>query len=194
MRSIGTAVVAFAVGVAVFACSGGGGGCLQSMAESLGPDCYACLQTSCSQETNTVQSDCSAYLSCACPDASFSSSAAMSSTCAADEQQSSCQTAESALDSCTSQSCSSQCSGSSEGGTGSSSGGGISSSSSGGSGTMTTCTMMADCPSGVTVESCVVFVGSTCTAAYYLVNSQMVDCPSCTDTTGCAQTFVNECQ
>jgi hypothetical protein len=194
MRWIGSAIMASAVGVAAFACSGGGGSCLQSLADSLGPGCYACLQASCGQETNTVQSACSAYLSCACPGGTFSSSAAMSSTCAADEQQSSCQTAQSALDSCTSQSCGSPCSGSSEGGTGSSSGGGISSSSSGGSGAMTTCSMMANCPSRVTVESCVVFVGSTCTAAYYLVGSQMVGCPSCTDTTGCAQTVANECQ
>lgn len=73
--------------------------------------CYSCAQSNCGSQLSAFESDCSTYLSCVCPNGSYSSTAAASSTCTADVS-GQCQTTDMTFGTCVQQKCMSQCSGS----------------------------------------------------------------------------------
>ena len=116
--------------IATFACSsssssGGGSGSGAASCFAQGnSSCASCVQSNCGSQLSAVESGCADFIGCVCPGGSFNGSLAQG--CLSKEQEQSCTSALSPMQSCQSSHCQSQCSGgssSSSGGSGSSSGG-----------------------------------------------------------------------
>ena len=117
--------------IAVLACSssssnggGSGGGAAASCFAQGNSACASCVENNCGSQLSAVESGCSDFIGCICPGGTFNASLAQG--CLSKEQEQSCTSALSPMQSCESSHCQSQCSG------GSSSSGGGSSGSSGG--------------------------------------------------------------
>lgn len=136
-----TILAAVAMTAAAFACSSssnGGGGSSQC-ASSFGPmgsgdtQCSSCTQSNCGSQISAIESGCSDYLSCICPNGTVDENLAQQ--CAPKAQESSCSSAESNIGSCVSAHCATECGSGSGSGSGSGGGSGSGSGSSSGGGT-----------------------------------------------------------
>jgi hypothetical protein len=98
------------VALACLACSGPSDDtpqCLGALVTMTTSACTTCQQNSCGSELSSVESGCSAYLECICPNGTFTTSETES--CETDISTASCSSAVQAMSQCVEKHCTSQC-------------------------------------------------------------------------------------
>jgi hypothetical protein len=120
---LGLSLAALAAAACSSSSSGGGGSSGAAACFSQGNTaCASCVESKCGGQLSAVESGCSDFIGCVCPGGSFNSS--LASQCLSKEQEASCMSAVSPLQSCETSNCASACTGSSSGGSGGGSGSG----------------------------------------------------------------------
>jgi hypothetical protein len=136
-----------------------------------GTACVECLSTQCSPQWNAVQTTCTAYLACVCPNGMYDASAEMSQTCMSIGQ-GACATAVADLTSCEIDLCAPECGVPLDAG-----------------GDGPSCTTGSPCGTmGQSLQLC-----TSDAFCYAQVGASTFACDSCTDTTSCMQQAMMAC-